>query len=307
MAGDFDYRMGKIEMDFLELARGRFGEGQVIINWSPEQEKVIPDEIRDPIEQEIIQKEKEAKEQGKLFFDGPLVGCRGFEVKDGTMVFDTVPTSYFKYSGTNQSLDKEMSEGWTIRQRYITNPYDFRDVLADPIGVSTFLITEDNKGFFAKRSVKLSTYPSKNGILPAGYMHPEKDLIDGMPNPFRTAEREAKEELGLEGKLEVELTGFGRPKDTMHSELYGTFRTEMTAREVMDKLKESKKAVKTFDFGPDEHEAVYFREFAPESIITRENFGDANDGWVLAHAIAPINALINEYGLKRVKRLCENI
>ncbi len=323
MKSGFDYSMGNLQLEFIEMAKGKFDEQHFKLDYNPEKTKKIPVDVSEGITETIARKEEEARRTGGSFFDGQLVGVYGLRVENEILEIDAYPTTYFTYVGSNQSLDKQLPDGKTIREKYIEDPRNLDDILANPIGVSAITITDDDMCFYAKRSEKLGTFPNRYGIAPAGFME-RNDLIDGVPSPFATIKREGEEELLLEGKLNFEITGFGRSRETMHSEVYGTLRTDMTSKEIMtgitehirdveesvEKKKKLKKTVKTFDItrdlGVEENVEKYFVEFKPEEVIKRKIFANANDMWVHAHAVAVINALYNEWP-ERVEKLLREL
>jgi len=141
--------------------------------------------------------------------DTQLCKLRNCKVKDGRLILEIKPTSWLTYQTTNLSLDREvcLSNGSriSIRKKYGINVENLDDFLANPIGVSAMLISEpDNATFLVKRSKMLDQYPGLYGVFAAGFMERERDSLAGVPNPFKTIQREIKEEVGID----VELNDF---------------------------------------------------------------------------------------------------
>jgi 8-oxo-dGTP pyrophosphatase MutT (NUDIX family) len=69
-----------------------------------------------------------------------------------------------------------------------------------PLSVGTMIVTADNKWIIGRR---LKTYDFEGQYtLLAGYMDPDKDLVNSKPDPFFAIKREIEEETGI-NKIEV--------------------------------------------------------------------------------------------------------
>jgi len=309
----FQYPFGDRTLEFAEIAKGRWREDQVILNKEHTRSKYIRIGLKRYMDQEVEKRKIEAEKKEESFFDGRMASCRGVELSPSSLTISWGPSSYFKKFYTNDQLDNDEimidknGEPITPREKYKIdsyNPTKFNDPLQNTMGASYMLITEDNKVFIGMRSGKITTYPDRWGISPAGMVDPKRDIVDGKLNPFNTARREAREELDGTELTDVVITGIGRPHDTMGLEIYGTCRTEKNSYEIMEGVKKSKKLRKTFGIDEDpgvlEHTEEFFVPFTVEDILSPERLSDPNKEWVLAHLIAPKNELEHVYGEKAV-------
>jgi hypothetical protein len=297
---------------FIESPEHRgFQLKDVEVEWNPTP-FIPPEEILRHKEQLVKEKEAAAKARGAPFYDGPMVRLKDYGFSDENeekckVILKEQLTSYFTYQATNASLDKKICDGGTktIREKYIKNPYSFDDVLANPIGVSVLVISEEGKMVYVQRSNKVNIFPNLYHDLAAGYMNPQKDLIDGKPHPFKTAQRETEEEAGIKFDVnEFKLLCVGRDSSTdLHPEIFGELRTPMTVEEILSTPKRAKF----------EQLKILNIPFTPEDVIPllrpyikRENNYEAV-GWVPAGAVNVLYSLIGEYGYERVKKVVDEL
>lgn len=297
----------------------------------------LPEDIEAFKEQLVDKKRKEAEARGAPFYDGPMVRLRDYKIiiEDPNtekirlgLVFQ--PTSWFTYSATNKSLDEkvlldEFGKVISIREKYVENPLDLNDVLANPTGVSTTLISEpENRMILVERSMKLSQYPGLYGVAAAGFMKRDYtddkglhkgDTVDGVPNPFLTIKRELEEEIGIDCSVnDFTLFSVGRAMDDLHVELFGETRTNLTVEEIKSAPKSSKyETLKMIDvpFKPKEVLTYVVRTIGkiPVGVPPNENAWiiGRSPKWVPAHAVATIQSLMKEYGYERVLRTVNNL
>jgi hypothetical protein len=133
---------------------------------------------------------------GVRLFDGPLCRFEGHSISpNGDLTIDLSQTSYRVVVGTN-----------------FANP-DFADtygvgVMANPVGVSTGLLTSDGWILMGRRNGSVAYYP--NRVHPfAGSLEVE-DQID----IFDNVRRELSEELSLESKDIARIVCLGIAEDT---------------------------------------------------------------------------------------------
>jgi len=236
------------------------------------------------------------------------------------LVLKSGRTSWFTYFATNKSLDEKILEQEgrkvSVRQKYVKNPLDLNDVLANPIGCSATVISEpDNNFMMVERSMKLSQYPGLYGDYAAGFMNPDKDLIDGKPNPFKTLQREIQEEAGIACSInDIKLFGIGRAMDDLHGEIWGELRTPLTVQEILSApVKDKYENLRRFDVPFEPKEVLRYITktidqipigVPPEScvwIIGR------SPKWVPAHAVNTIHSLEREYGHDKVIKALESL
>lgn len=306
-------------LEFAEIADGRWRENQVTLEKVSDEFKPLPLEMQIYMDKEVEERKREAERKKESFFDGQMVICKGVESSPSGLLIKWGPGSYFRKFYSNDQIDNneilvdENGESITPREKYKIdqyNPVEFNDPLQNTMGASYLLITEDDKALIAKRSDKLTTYPNRWGISPAGMVDPTKDIVNNRLNPFNTARREAYEELDGTKLTDIIISGLGRPLDSLGVEIYGSCRTKKKAKEIMEGMIKSKKLRKTFGISEDpgvlEHSEEYFVPFTVEDVLCPSRLLDPNRGWVLAHLIAPKKELEHVYGEKRVKRHLEN-
>jgi hypothetical protein len=293
----FNYTFGPINIPFhvfLQNVDG-WGPGDVEIKYNPDK-LTLPEDIAEYKDKIIKQKEEDAKKNGKVFFDGPQVRMRNYGhrvVGDESVMklyLEFGPGSYFTHACTGQILDEKILKDdagntVSIREKYIKNPRSWNDCLGNPVGIGSVLISEkDNALVYVKRSDKITQYPGRYGVAASGSMDGKKDLLDDLPNPFKTIQREITEEMGVETRLEdFKLTGVGRPWDDLHCELWGFTVVDKTVGQILGAPKKHKYESLTI-------ESV---DFEPKSVM--KILKNPADSWVNAHVVATIDALLKHY------------
>jgi len=290
-------------------------------------ELILPSDIAAFKDQLVDRKKKEAESRGAPFFDGPQVRLKdyGIKIEDQRteahkLVLKFGKSTWFSYSTTNRSLDDKILEQEdrkvSIREKYIRNPLDLNDVLANSTGCSATVISEpDHKLVMVERSMKLSQYPGLYGDAVAGFMHREKDLVDGKPNPFKTLQREAQEEAGITCSVnDLKLLGIGRAMDDLHGEIWGELRTPLTVQEIYSAPKKDKyEALRMFDIPFEPKEVLKYLiktiDQIPVGVPSESNvwITSRSPKWVPAHAVNTIHSLEREYGHDKVVRTLKNI
>jgi hypothetical protein len=334
------FTFGKLKIPCIVLQTGKYGFEDLIIDyrfdpesmrwdekakeWLYKPEFGLPEDISANLRAMVEKGKKEAEEKGRLFFDGQLVKLTGYSmgVKKGEkLILKTAPTSWFAYQATNRSLDEKIlidseNKPTTIREKYKIDPKNLDDILANPIGVSAVVISEpDHAMYFVKRSHVNVQYPNLYGVGVAGFMDRIGDAVAGVPNPFKTIQREAKEEAGIECSMnDFTLFTVGRALDDLHAELFGVIRTSMAIREILNAPKKAKNEALSFITVPFQPREVleYITktiEKIPDGIPSgREAWiVGASPKWVPAHVVATIQALEDEYGHKRIMREMKNL
>ena len=128
---------------------------------------------------------------GVKLFDGPMIRLESYRAAPDLLDLSVSPTSYRPFLGTNLTDP-------TLADRFGA------DVLANPIGVSTALLTRDGFLMMGRRSAWVAYYPNR--------MHPfagALELRDGSTDVFDDVSRELEEELGLsrDDVAEIVCTG----------------------------------------------------------------------------------------------------
>lgn len=128
---------------------------------------------------------------GERLFDGPMCRLEGFDVENGTLTIRWSRTGYRNFLGTNMAHPDLPTE-----QR------------ANPVGVSTALVTDDGWFMLGRRSGNVAYYPHRLHPF-AGSLEP-RDSVD----LFDEARRELLEELSLSAEEVVDLVMLGIVQDT---------------------------------------------------------------------------------------------
>lgn len=277
---------------------------------------MLPADI-DTFKTQLVEKKKnEAEARGAPFFDGQMVRLNDYGVKikdlkteDQKLVLTLSRTSWFTYSSTNKSLDEKILEEqgrkFSVREKYVTDSLNLSDVLANPIGCSATVISEpDHSLMMTERSMKLAQYPGLYGDYAAGFMNPDKDLVDGKPNPFKTLEREAKKEAGIDFSVnDLKLLGVGRAMDDLHGEIWGELRSSLTVQEILSlPVRDKYENLRRFSVPFEPKDVLKYVATTIDS--TPIGVPPASGAWVIgkspkwvpAHALNTIRSLEREYG-----------
>lgn len=242
-------------------------------------------------------KKAEAEKAGRVLFDGKLVRLVDYFPNDdlGSLKLVVQPTSFFAHTASNKVLEDAIDElgGKSPLQFYGLMPKELGNVLANPMGVNSTLVTKDNYVIIIERSSKLSQYPGLYGI-PAGFMNPDDKTVHA------AGYREIKEEVG-DFSAEIRLIEIGRALDDFHVEI-----------NMMGRIDENKSRIEgAITKSEWESKGKYFIPFNPRdcakylaTTITSipSNVPPSNwvlgksPKWVPAHHRALCLALAKEYG-----------
>ncbi|MBI2137414.1 NUDIX domain-containing protein [Candidatus Woesearchaeota archaeon] len=220
--------MNKTDFQGVTLLEGRLLVPYVVLQTFPEgllPENVevnfldsafqLPVELTKYKERVMGRMQLEAEKAGRVLFEGKLVRLVDYFPNDdkGSLKLIVQQTTFFTHTASNKALEDKIDElgGQSPLQFYGLTPKELDSVLANPIGVSSVLVTRDNHVIITERSNKLSQYPGLYG-LPAGFMNPDDRTVHA------TAYREIREEVGNFG-AEVRLVELGRALDDLHVEI----------------------------------------------------------------------------------------
>jgi len=251
---DLRYRFGNLVFDFiLWYGNGKeeFFYDDVICEYVKAR-KELPEEIKEVAEEILRKKKRDAEKRGQVFDNHP--GYKLLKIKiereiKGEMrkkkIYLTFgPTDFYTSVCTNQSIDEPVlksKEGFTtMRQKYIKEvdlsepDYLTQSFLSNMFGVALAPITEDNKIILQKRSRQVFMGPMRYTLATAENMIRGLDEDeDGKPNPFLTAKRCIREELGEEIKLEdIMFLGFGVRLDNLLPQALGMVKLRMKSSEL---------------------------------------------------------------------------
>ena len=174
------------------------------------------------------------------FFNDTLARLDCFrQNQNGKLSIVFSKTTYFHFAALNKCLDEPISgeKHASLRSFLQENPAELeKSKLPNPLGVIVSLILEpEMKIVLAKRSTRnfegsgvMSTPIGGSLSLGSG------DVDDsGIPNPFKTVVREAKEEIGIDlSETQITFFGLGRDLLTLKPELLGEVRINLTEKEL---------------------------------------------------------------------------
>lgn len=199
-----------------------------------------PNFLTEEMKRRIENLKKLSEQMGFKFFDDILARLDSFDLrKDGRLAFKFSKTTYFHFAALNKCLDEPISaeKHASLRSFLQEKPAELgKSKLPNPIGIVVSLILEpEMKIVLSKRSMKnfegsgvMSTAIGGSLSLGSG------DVDDsGVPNPFKTVVREAKEEIGIDlSETQITFFGLGRDLLTLKPELLGEVRINLTEKEL---------------------------------------------------------------------------
>jgi len=148
-------------------------------------------------------------------------------------------TDYYMTLATNYSIEELLPGGRSLRETHAYDPGDLKNsVLSNPLAVNLSVVTRDKQILMAIRGRKVAVNPARGpGYTPAvsGTASPEDLDEDGNYSPFKTAIREASEEIvGSKPSLEnVTFFGLARTMRWQFPFLFGELRLpNLSARHV---------------------------------------------------------------------------
>ena len=183
-------------------------------SWSPCTRTIEPE-----VEQLIEQSWQRAIATGIKLFDGAMCRLEAWKATDATLQLVLSETTYKTFFGTNLTAAQ-------MADRY--GP----QVLANPVGVSSALMTSDGFLALGRRNAAVAYYP--NRIHPfAGALEP-KDAGD----VFEAVRRELQEELAIQPReiVEISCAGIAQDRSLRQPELIFPTRLKLSGAEVESRL-----------------------------------------------------------------------
>ncbi len=253
------YKIGNLKLPFmLWYGTGKKGEEftytDIICEYADEPLQ-LSKEIEALMEKIIEKKKDNAREYGRAFDNH--MGYRLIKITPKRELLSEkkerrlqlyltfAPTDFYKSVATNQSVDELILEDnqhniTSIREKYVKNQdlgdstYLSNSRLSNMFGVALAAITEDNKILLQKRSQQVFMGPSKITLATAEHMIRGIDEDKyGNPNPFITAQRCLKEEIGIGVELEdVVFLGFGIRIDNLLPQALGMVKLGIKSSEL---------------------------------------------------------------------------
>lgn len=169
---------------------GQWKPGEIAISWTSSSRPLIP-QVEELIEQAW---QKAMARPGVHLFDGPMCRLESMSAKAGRMDLLLSPASYKQFVGTNMGNPA------------LADVYG-QQVLANPVGLSTLLLSSDRYLLMGRRNASVAYYPSR--VHPfAGCLEPADQL-----DVFADVRRELREELSLNDQDIAEMTCTGIARD----------------------------------------------------------------------------------------------
>ena len=155
-------------------AAGEWLPHQVVVTWTANSRRIVPE-----VERAIDDAWRSAAARlGDKLFDGPMCRLERWSASPARLELTLSRTSYRPFLGTNYA------------KAALADAHG-RDVLANPVGLSTILETADGYLLLGRRNDSVAYYP--NRVHPfAGALEPHDPL-----DVFAEARRELREELAL--------------------------------------------------------------------------------------------------------------
>ncbi len=158
-------------------------------------------------------------------FNGPMARLLSYVRRDSRWHLEVGPTDYANYIGTNYlNYEKGDVIGW--------------DLFANPLGVSTLLVTSDHWLVLGRRGQHLAVCPGMLHLF-GGTMDPSDRLPDGRMDAFGCARRELGEELGIRSTEIVSLkcTGLVREATSRQPELIFECECTCSLSDLLERLR----------------------------------------------------------------------
>jgi 8-oxo-dGTP pyrophosphatase MutT (NUDIX family) len=169
---------------------GQWAPGQVLVRWT-QSGRVIRPQVERAIEAAWT---RESEWLGNKLFDGPMCRLESIRANPSSLQLTLSRTSYKPFLGTN------------LHNATLADEFG-REVLANPVGLSTVLQTSDGWVLLGRRTDSVAYYPSR--VHPfAGALEPHEEL-----DVFAEVRRELAEELSLAGGEIAEMKCIGLVED----------------------------------------------------------------------------------------------
>jgi hypothetical protein len=196
------------------LATGNWPRGAVNITRVPSSRKIVP-----AVESHIDRAWQTGRQRvGIHLFDGPMCRLESFRAKTDRLELDLSETSYRIFFGTNLSHP-------------VANGFD-PAALANPVGISTALMSADGWLLFGRRNAAVAYYPSRVHPI-AGALEPrdEQDIFGGI-------ERELHEELRLTSTdvQSIRCLGIVQDQSLLQPEIIFTTRANLTRPQIESQI-----------------------------------------------------------------------
>ena len=197
------------------LASGAWSPQQVVVSWTQNSRPIVP-EVERAIDDAW---DAAARRLGDKLFDGPLCRLEKWSASPDRLELTLSRTSYRPFLGTN------------LFNAHLADTYG-RDVLANPVGLSTAIETSDGYLLLGRRSDAVAYHPGR--VHPfAGSLEPGDPL-----DVFAEIRRELGEELHLTPQDigDIRCVGLGEDRSLRQPELFFAVSATRTRRDLEQQL-----------------------------------------------------------------------
>ena len=246
---------------FLDVV-GTFGRDGVSVRWCG-QGRQSNDQLDRLIDQAWQIAIWQARRGGQVLYDGDLCRLADYKAEGNQLELTLGKVSFKEFVGTNQT------------QAYVRYQYG-PEVLADPLGVSGALVSEDGFLLLGRRSGRVAQYGGR--IHPIGGIIEPHKAAEQAPDPFQSMLDELLEETGTPAGdvREISLMGLVRDKHTVQPELIFDVFVSLEAQAILRAAKQAKDAHEHAELMPvRNHPATivtflqqHFAELTPVALAT---------------------------------------
>jgi hypothetical protein len=265
----------------------------------------LPEEL-EPLRQSIEREQEQAKRDGRsVFWNGGTYGLSRISRRSAvageasTLTLHLFPSDYFSYLAVISEMDCSKpgagAHASAVRAKYLVQ-VDAETVvpaLARSVGVSTLIVTRDERALLTRRKNHLSCMPGFFSVSINEAMTRDPNAPDHLtPDPAKTIVQGALEELGLTlDPSQIRFLSFGVDETFYQWGIASMAEVRETAAEIREGL-----SLGTKD-GTFENDALYFAPFSIPDIL---DFVRNNGPWVCGGLAALTQALVLRFGREAV-------
>jgi len=212
------------------LASGAWLPGSVRTVFQPVGTRKTDAGIEALVAERWARSEREAAQQGKLLFPGPLCRLTRHEASPDRLDLFLEPTDYREFLGTNmqwQAIEGRVGEA------------ELPNYLSNALAVCAAVRTTDGKLAVGRRSQRVMEHPGRWHV-PGGNVDPKSHVREGAVDVFRAMRAELEEELGCSpGRVALTCLSLVRPLDSRKPELLFLADVRYTWQELLDLPKDA--------------------------------------------------------------------
>jgi hypothetical protein len=266
----------------------------------------LPDEVG-KWKREVVRTQAQLKNNGEQhFWNGPNYAVAGFTVsREGVNETPEIclrlqSSDYYTFLATQQ-LDRLMSDGTTLRTRYLSSGPEVAPAFMNcSFGTNVAMVTKDGKLVIAKRSLALGSRP---GTWNSSANEALSRSLDSEgrtpPNIYNVARRGVDEELAV-GREEYRLELLAIAVDTELQQwgaAFVAYAHDLTGQDILDRRSRG---------APDkwENERIEVIDFKVDEVVKCLMSSGRRDNWAPMAPPLYYLALVNFYGRAFTERHC---